>query len=249
VRWYDSNATVVEATLREARANHYYPSVTTVLDVINKPGVEIWKRNIVIDEAMKLNPIFAEHEIDEFKETVNYRAGIKFGEAAELGTRWHWDLVRYFVPDGIDINIPEATLHAIDEKLKDLEIHLEEHEISFVNMDDGYAGTIDAIGYRMAGEEKIPLVLDWKTQGTNGKSPRYYDTWPMQLAAYMNGMGGPFVSEMWSVVLSTTDPGKVWFKRWQKNGIWWEAFDSAHILWCTLNNYNPRTGEKWFQDE
>jgi hypothetical protein len=251
MRWYDSNATVVEATLREARANHYYPSVTTILDVINKPAVEIWKRNIVIDEAMKLNPIFAEHEIDEFKETVNYRAGIKFSEAAELGTKWHRLLVDHLLL-GLaagESEIPAATLHAIDEKLKDLEIHLEQHEIPFVNKDDGYAGTIDAIGYRMAEGVKIPIVLDWKTQGTNGKSPRYYDTWPMQLAAYSKVENLRSRAEIWNVVLSTTDPGRVWFKGWSHQDYWWEAFYSAHIIWCTLNNYNPRSGKKWFQDE
>jgi hypothetical protein len=209
---------------------------------------------------MKLNPIFAEHEIDEFKETVNYRAGIKFGEAAELGTAWHKILVNYFIDpksvleatrlfDNMKDIIPEATFHAIDEKLKDLEIHLEQHDIPFVNKDDGYAGTIDAIGYRMAGDVKIQIVLDWKTQGTNGKSPRYYDTWPMQLAAYTNGVGIPFNAEIWNVVLSTTDPGKVWFKRWSNLTQWWEAFDSAHTLWCVLNNYSPVDDAKWFQDE
>jgi hypothetical protein len=249
VRWYDEESNVVEATLTEARANHYYPSVTSILDVINKPEVETWKQNIIIDEAMKLNPIFAEHEIDEFKETVRFRAGIKFSEAAQLGTLWHTLLINHFLNIDDAPDIPTETIHALDEKLKDLEIHLEQHDIPFVNKEDGYAGTIDAIGYRMADDVKIPIVLDWKTQATNGKSARYYDSWPMQLAAYANAAQLGFNTEIWNAVLSTTDPGKVWFKRWKDQPCWWEAFDSAHILWCTLNNYNPRTGVKWFKDE
>lgn len=260
MRWYDKDAVVVEATLTEARANHYYPPVTSVLDVINKPKVELWKRNIVIDEAMKLNPIFAEHEIDEFKETVNYRAAIKFAEAAELGTAWHGILVNYFIDknsvleatklfDGMKDIIPTTTLHAIDEKLKDLEIHLEQHEVSFVNKVDGYAGTIDAIGYRLAEDKKIPLVLDWKTQATKGRSPSYYETWPMQLAAYANAEAPKFDTEIWNAVLSTTDPGKIWFKRWKDRYAWWQAFDCAHQLWCIVNNYNPVDGMKWFGNE
>lgn len=257
MRWYTDTATVVEATLREARANHYYPSVTTILDVINKPGVEIWKRNIVIDEAMKLNPIFAEHEIDEFKETVNYRAGIKFAEAAELGTKWHRNIVDHFLVHDVftkdgeapEISIPEITLHTIDEKLKDLKIRLELLETPFVNKEDGYAGTIDVIGYRRADEYKVPIVLDWKTQATNGKSPRYYDTWPMQLAAYTNAKIPTSNAEIWNVVLSTTDPGRVWFKRWKNRYEWEAAFIAAHTVWCALNNYDPISGEKWFRDE
>ena len=250
MRWYDKDAVVVEATLTEARANHYYPPVTSVLDVINKPKVELWKRNIVIDEAMKLNPIFAEHEIDEFKETVNYRAAIKFAEAAELGTAWHQCLVDRFMKVEIPTSvIPDATIHAIDEKLKDLEIHLEQHEVSFVNKIDGYAGTIDAIGYRMAEEKKIPIVLDWKTQATRGRSPSYYETWPMQLAAYANAEVPEFNTEIWNAVLSTTDPGKIWFKRWKDRYAWWQAFDCAHQLWGIVNNYNPVNGMKWFGNE
>lgn len=249
MRWYDSEAKVVEATLTEARASHYYPSVTSILDVINKPKVEIWKQNIIIDEAMRLNPIFAEHEIDEFKETVRYRAGIKFAEAAELGTKWHTLLINHLL--GIDDapDIPTETFHEIDEKLKDLKIHLEQHDIPFVNKMDGYAGTIDAIGRRISGEYNVPVVLDWKTQATNGKSPRYYETWPMQLAAYANAETPDFNTEIWNVVLSTTNPGKVWFKRWDDRYAWLDAFDSARQLWCIVNNYNPVDGMKWFGNE
>lgn len=251
MRWYNGDAKVVEATLTEARANHYYPSVTTILDVINKPGVEIWKRDIVIDEAMKLNPIFAEHEIDEFKETVNYRSGIKFAEAAELGTLWHRDLVRHFlhIEEERGFTLPTETFHAIDDKLNDLCITCDQFETSFVNKEDGYAGTIDVIGHRLVDGVKIPIVLDWKTQATNGKYPRYYDTWPMQLAAYSNAEIPIGELEIWNAVLSTTDPGKVWFKRWKDWHIWWDAFDSARTIWCVLNNYDPVTGGRWFNDE
>jgi hypothetical protein len=253
VRWYDGEAKIVEATLTEARASHYYPSVTTILDVINKPGVEIWKQNILIDEAMRLSPIFADHEIDEFKETVRYRAAIKFSEAAELGTKWHSLLVNHLL--GIDDapEVPKETYDAVDEKLKDLDIHLEQHEVPFVNKNDGYAGTIDVIGYRKADNIRIPIVLDWKTQATNGRAPRYYDAWAMQLAAYAKGLSLPPTFdferwELWNVALSTTDPGKVWFKRWKNQFDWWLGFDCALEIWCILNNFNPITGEK-YKDE
>jgi hypothetical protein len=71
----------------------------------------------------------------------------------------------------------------------------------------------------------------------------------MQLAAYAGAKTIGTNTEIWSAVLSTTNPGKVWFKKWGDRYAWWDAFHAAYIMWCTMNNYNPRTGEKWFQDE
>lgn len=253
MRWYDEEAIVREATLTTARKEHYYPPVTTVLDIISKPGVDIWKQNIIITEAMSLSPIFADHEWEEFQETVRFRAQVKFEEAAKLGTLWHQLLINHFLNIDDAPDIPDATFHAIDEKLKDLEITLEQHDVPFVLKEEGYGGTIDAIGYRKANDYRVPLVLDWKTQATNGKSPRYYDSWPMQLAAYANScyvdwtMSFPNY-ELWNVVLSTTDPGKVWFKRWKNEDEWLELFNAAHSIWCALNNYNPVTGGKYFNE-
>lgn len=249
MRWYDKDANVVEgATLREARANHYYPSVTSILDVIAKPGVEIWKQNILIDEAMKLNPIFAEHEADEFKEAVRFRANLRFDEAANLGIQYHSALVDTLLCGGNNHEVlPLVTLDAIRSRMKDLEIFINEYEKSFVNTIHGYAGTIDIIGHRVAGGEEIPIILDWKTQATNGKSPRYYDQWPMQLAGYnihnseLNGR----LFESWNCVISTSDPGKVWFKRWKNLDKWNDAFFNALYIWMVINNYDSFTGEKF----
>jgi hypothetical protein len=253
MRWYDEEGIVREATLATARKEHYYPPVTGVLDVISKPAVDKWKQNIIISEAVSLNPIFADHEMEEFRETVLFRANIKFTEAAKLGTEWHSLLINHFLGVDSESDLPAATIHAIDEKLKDLNIHLEQHEVPFVLKEEGYAGTIDAIGYRLANDYKISLVLDWKTQATNGRSPRYYESWPMQLAAYANSCYVDWTMtipnyELWNVVLSTTDPGKVWFKRWKNADAWLELFNAAQRIWCALNNYNPSTGGKYFDE-
>lgn len=255
MRWYDRDGTVVDgATLREARANHYYPSVTSILEVISKPGVEVWKRNIIIDEAMKMSPIFADHEMDEFKEAVRERAEAKFKEAAYLGTLFHEDIERYMIyGEKSELsNLPMDSAVAIKDKMKELEISVEIIEQKFVKtVGISYAGTIDIIGYRMAGDVKVPLVLDWKTQATNGGRPRYYDQWPMQLAAYANAIDIAFLPkfEIWNCVVSTTDPGSVWFKRWKNPLKWLAAFDAAHELWSMLNNYDPESGLKVLGDD
>ena len=36
----------VGATLRDARANGYYPSVTTISNIVYKPALEAWKQNL-----------------------------------------------------------------------------------------------------------------------------------------------------------------------------------------------------------
>jgi len=49
MRFYDEDGIVSGAGIVRARENGFVPSVTTILDVLAKPGVEYWKRSTLMD--------------------------------------------------------------------------------------------------------------------------------------------------------------------------------------------------------
>ena len=80
------------ATIRDARANNWYPSCTTILDVISKPSLDGWKQNQVALAARKLlgNGTLPYNLADEaFCGAVKEAAFEQVNEAADLGTNVH----------------------------------------------------------------------------------------------------------------------------------------------------------------
>lgn len=158
-----------------------YPSVTTVLSVLDKPALIPWAINMCIDGAVNsLTPRQKYTPTDVRKAMVaakwSYKA--KSEEACNIGTSVH-DITEYFFKHGA---LPEIDWEANDEIRRSVMSFMDwglAHEMEVVSLEvpiegPGYAGRLDAV-IRLDG---VVTLVDYKT------SKGFYDTYPMQLAAY-----------------------------------------------------------------
>jgi hypothetical protein len=95
-------------------------------------------------------------------------------------------------------------------------------------------------------------VVDFKTQkvkrSAKGEAkPAFYETWPLQLAAYRQAIlasGAKDVKGLVSVVIDSVNPGPVHVKHWTPCGgppvDYFGSFLAALELWKYVKGYDPR---------
>lgn len=243
-----------DADLRKARKEHLLPSVTTVLNVLNKPGLQIWKENLIY-EAM-YNELVSDVldntgeyynrlvKKDEFIKSIKKKLKVELGKSAEEGAQIH--RVIETILNGHKV-VSNGRLVEFTHNLKNF---IEYHKIkvlnverSFGNYDLGYGGKID-LECEINGEHAI---IDWKTKETKGKDKiKLFNEVPMQLAACAQGIWLPKL-KLCTVIVSRDEPGRIDDPIfWDDNEKHYHSFREAHLLWCAIKNYNPWTGGKWF---
>lgn len=174
-------------TLRDAKKLGLLPSVTTVLNVAAKPGLQVWLQHQAILAALTLPRQDNESEEDWLDRVVkdSKETGRK---AAQRGTDIH---------DVIETFYEGALLEAVPEYVRKVETTLNNAfgknclwlpEKSFSH-DLGYAGKVDLHCKAYVGFDGV--VVDVKTkEGSLEKVTPYFDNL-MQLAAYREGLGLP----------------------------------------------------------
>ena len=217
-------------TLRDARKLSLSPSVTTILSVLSKPGLEAWKANQIIDAALTLPRIEGE-SLDDFKIRVIQDSKEQGRKAAQLGTDIHASLDKAYSgkaynPDH-DVYV-KAVQEAIFLKHGD-QAWIAEKSFSHPL---GFGGKIDLASDR--------IVIDFKTTGfTDIKKVGGYDEHVMQLAAYATGLciQNPILA---NVYVSTSVPGLVHILEYSeeegKRG--WDMFNLALQLWSKQKSYS-----------
>ncbi len=228
--WYKLDGTLVNgATVRDARKHNLYPSVTTVLGILAKPGLDIWKTDQAILSALTFpNPDNAkEYELlklikDDSKEQSKV--------AMEKGTLIHNLTERNIKKEYIDWNeySPDInkTLMSVEcefTKIIDKPIYIEE---SFVDLQYGFAGTPDLLAYLLNNDVGL---FDHKTQSTKkGEKIKKYPEWLYQLAA-CNILTCRQANRFFNTVISTTEPGRVELVEWKQ-----EEIDHAEEVFLTM---------------
>jgi hypothetical protein len=177
---------VRNTTLRDAKKLGLLPSVTTILSVAAKPGLQNWLQQQAILAALTLPRKENESEADYLDRVVN-DSKAQGREAADRGTYIHGILESFF--DGILLeSIPEYCRNA-EKELK----------VAFGNRlwipeksgshELGFAGKVDlhAKGDKVKG---IPgVVCDFKTKEVPLEKVVPYEDHIMQIAAYRELLG------------------------------------------------------------
>jgi len=174
-------------TLRDARTLNLCPSVTTILGVAAKPGLDTWKQQQVLLSALTLPKSEGETE-ESWLERVMMDSKQTGRIAAERGTSIHATIQAFFegelVPEAMPICRP------VEQAIKD---HFGEQlwlpELSFAHP-LGFGGKSDLTAKAKHGFEGISI--DVKTKETTDISK--IDVYPehgMQLAAYRQGFNMP----------------------------------------------------------
>jgi hypothetical protein len=241
--WYDkdgNSAYEVQAkdgsmrgtTLRDARKLSLVPSVTTILGVIAKPGLENWKMQNTVLAAMTL-PRMEGESLDAFSLRVIQDGKETGRKAAQLGTDIHASLDKAYSGKDYD-PAHEVYVKAVQEA-----VFLKYGEQDWIAEKSfahglGFGGKIDLAS--------SSIVIDFKTSSfTEDKIKTLgYDEHVWQLAAYATGLciQKPILA---NVYVSTVTPRLVFIKEYtQEESEWgWDCFSSFLNAWKILKKYQP----------
>ena len=219
-------------TLRDAKKIGLLPSVTTIINIMSKAGLDTWKQQQVLLAALTLPRLIDEPEADWLKRVMqDSRATGR--EAAERGTAIHAIIEGYFE----QMYLPEkpAYLDEIDRVLKVTfgnQLWLSEKSFGHHL---GYGGKCDLIAKPINGQGS-GYIVDFKTKDTDLDKVDVYFEHEMQLAAYREGLGLPTARCAIVFVNGTTNQVKlveVEETQLQKS---WECFQHLLRVYQIKNN-------------
>jgi len=243
--WYKSDGTpAYGSTLREARRDGLYPSVTSISQVIQKPAIEAWKQNLLMEtmyESVIDSDWWCAYNPEHVKKTIICEWKENMSAAAELGTKVHDAIEGMTVDDdswvGTDM---EPYCLAVRDWMEKNIINNHIPEACFAHP-LGFGGRVDLYGEW--GKRQRPFVLDYKTQGKPGDKMVFYPDMAIQLAANAAGVGS-LDGDLISVLLSTVEPGELRYKCWgddpkRNNEYWLARFINRCRVWADEKNYWP----------
>lgn len=224
-------------TLRDARKDNLVPSVTTILNVAAKPGLENWKMQQVLFAALTLPKRDQESETDYIDRIIS-DSKEQGRSAADAGTEIH-AAVQQFYEKSTKYPV-QFTQHvsAVDAQIikafGDQEWICERpfaHEL-------GFGGKVDMFA---RGKDKSDegIVLDIKTKEfTDPDKVEGYDEHMMQLAAYRVGLGMQS-ARCANVFVSRSAPGLVKIIEWRPEDMvrGWKMFVRLLEFWQLKHNH------------
>ena len=224
------NGTQRNTTLRDARTMNLVPSVTTILNVAAKPGLEAWKLNQMMLACMTL-PRASDESEESYIERVKHDSKEQVKKASERGTTIHGALESFYegimLADFLDYQT--GVSNAVDAHFGAKNWLTER---SFAK--NGFGGKCDL--YTQDGDG---IVIDFKTKEfRDGDKVEGYDEHLMQLSAYRMGLDVP-LARCANVFVSVTDPGLVKIVEWSQEDLerGWEMFDSLKNFWQLKHNH------------
>mmetsp|Transcript_10376 Transcript_10376/g.31947 ORF Transcript_10376/g.31947 Transcript_10376/m.31947 type:complete len:289 (+) Transcript_10376:92-958(+) len=182
--------------------DNLFPSVTTILGVVNKPGLAMWQKRLMVDQLRKdLSVELPSTSTDEWVNTIlsqaSEKADAQRDAAADFGTRAHLAIDKQCENLEQPVEV-DADLHGVMAGFKQwyqgAGLQLVQTERMVFSPQYQYAGAVDAIAKR-PGHDGL-VVLDWKTSNS------IFAEHGMQLSAYAKAieeMFGEKVTEGWVV--------------------------------------------------
>jgi len=241
------NGEMRDTTLRDARKLNLYPSVTGILDILAKPGLEAWKQRQVIEASLTL-PMLKGESVDEFIKRIPQDA-FKSAEDAKLrGDTIHKCMESLFkgtyeeFPNDI-VNISRLAQDAILTYTKGSVVDFIAEETV---VGDGYGGMIDL--------NSPEFVIDYKTKDIKDKQWDQYvaqkNIYPaiaypdncQQLAAYDMALTQFSINRrLINVYIDRQIPGRVIIHEWKPEEVKtaWEVFEHALRIWQLSKGYVP----------
>lgn len=169
--------------ISDARKLDLVPSVTMILNVAAKPGLETWKARQILEASLTL-PQIAGETLDDYALRVMEDAKAQSALARDKGTQLH-AAIEQDIQQGPPSAEWEEHIHAVWKTLLDhnIDIYSGRAEHSFASP-LGYGGKIDF-------HNDEPLIIDFKTKERIDDKKQL--AWPehiQQLAAYGFGLFG-----------------------------------------------------------
>lgn len=244
-------------TVRDAFKAGAYRSVTNVLSMLAKPGLDYWKQEQVILASLTLPRLPGETEHD-FAERVIVDSEAQAKKAAEAGTRLHELAAGWLTTGRIPAPDSEERLLAPFQAWCQSNLFPDNGlaappESVLLNHVLGYAGRLD-IPARMV--DSSVAIIDIKTQDVardakDQPKPEFYPEWPIQLAAYSRcifadgSFAPPFPWRLISLVIDRQQPG-CYAKEWThpanpqaSSEPYFQAFVATAKVWSHFKGGTP----------
>jgi hypothetical protein len=218
-------------TVRDAKALSLLPSVTTILKVMARPGLEIWKTQQVLLSSLTL-PMIDGETLEQYAERIMIDSREQSRNACDRGKLLHGEIEKYFTGKPVLAEHIKKCVK-VDKKLRE-EFGVQDwrSEKSFAWPELGYGGKTDL--------HSDEWVVDFKTKDFGHDNlPKIYDEHAQQLAAYRNGLGVP--DAQCAIVFVSTTADLVHIVRIDEEKIerGWKMFKHALGYWQELKNYKP----------
>ncbi len=219
-------------TIRDAKKLNLRPSVTEILKVPAKPGLEKWKQEQLLMAALTL-PRIEDETLDEFMARAKADSEEQVSEAVEKGNAIHADLEKYF--SGFVVHDHGIEVGAVVDLLDDLCGPQDwVSEQTFAAPDFG--GMVDL--HSTAGDG---IIVDFKTKDGDLSGRLNWAEQEMQMAAYAVGLG-LHNARLINIYVSRTHPGKVGFYEWPRisESVAWDKFNLLLRYWQLDKGYIPQ---------
>lgn len=217
-------------TLRDARKLNLVPSVTTVLNVAAKPGLNVWLQRQVLLAALTLPKVANETE-EVFIERIIEDSKEQARAAANAGTDIHASIQGFY--EGRVVTTHETHVKSCVREIEDyfgMQPWISErpfaHEL-------GYGGKVDL-------HSPNGIVVDIKTKEFFDLSKvDAYDEHLIQLSAYRVGLGMPEARGA-NVFVSRSKPGLVKIVEWTEEDLQrgWKMFVALLTFWQLKNKHS-----------
>ena len=216
----------------------WFPSVTTILKVLDKPGLARWSARVGLEAARaallargKPGGVLPSEWVDQIMEHWISTGEREAQAAAERGTRAHQMIQAVLQREKPSELSPELEPVLINLNVwrQSCGLQMKDTEVMVYSLKHRFAGTIDAVAERGSSN----VLLDWKT------SKRIYPQHLLQVAAYAlayTEMTGRQVDEAWIIRLGAVAYREVEAYQVQHLAQAQETFLAALSLWRGLKN-------------
>ena len=245
--WYTRAGVLQEgAGLRRARTEDLLPSVTTIQDMIAKPGITKWIETDSIQSALR-SPLRQSENEDDAVRRIKAERWQEGEKIRNLGTLVHaelekvladWPRREALLPDPPLRGLVEPVVRWIEATYPEADTVLAERRVTH-NL--GYAGTADAL----VQQGPFAALLDFKTQRPKGGALKTWPEWVQQLSAYGRAMGFAGTDcRCWSIVIDVTGElqgaDKHLFHAWSPEDVerGWHVFRTILELHQLTNRYH-----------
>lgn len=233
-----SKGQVRDTTLRDAKKEGYFPSVTSILAVEASPGLVQYKLNQLLDAAWGSQLDIEQIDFKEWKELLLKKSEEHAKNASDKGSTIH-DALEMMIAtnkkpkDKNILNICEPAIELLKEKFPNAKWKAEK---SFTDTYYGFGGKVDLH------DPVNNVVLDFKTKDTDDiKKMQPYDSHHMQTAAYSVGLFGAKVAKndvkRYNLFISTQKEGLLNLTESVDFDRDWAMFFSLCCFWQHKNNH------------
>jgi hypothetical protein len=241
-----------KTTLRHARKQILYPSVTSILSIIPKHTVDDWRVEQAVLATMQC--MVQEGASTLTAQEMMAKVASRLEDATSAGRRFGSEMhsvIEYInkygqVPPPLS---PLSSLHPEHAAkywtwLRTSGIEVTDVELAFIHSYDGYGygGCIDLVGKRRIEGQRsaVKVIVDFKTQKVKDRKPKFYPEWAYQLAAYRNKFEYGHIVKCMSVVIDS-ETGEIWEQVWPDEAIdkAFTTFNRAFMLWMSVRDYYP----------